>query len=210
MLLSQLVPALKSASPSRRHQEQRKPHASATPVQNQRDWRAGTYLGLTAGKSTRADVLRVLGEPKRIDTPADQTPKDPNPEVWYVYDSGGEFAGSLTVVIDKRTDVVLGIDLSPDSLSKEDALKHFGPDYILTRYNFDECLGNEESAPLYESANGALLEIEYRHRGIAISLNDDGKVTTISYVSKPIGSRESKCNPKQQKRVGHKKSNPKP
>src|SRR4051812_44087932 len=86
MLLIQSVPASRSASPSRRQQEQRKPHAGATPIQNERDWRAGTYLGLTAGKSTRADVLRVLGEPTRIDTPADQTPKEPNPQVWYVYD----------------------------------------------------------------------------------------------------------------------------
>jgi hypothetical protein len=211
MLLIPSVPALKSAaSPSRRQREQQKPQASANPVQNQRDWRAGTYLGLTIGKSTKVDVLHVLGEPKRIDRPADQTPNDPNPEVWYVYDSAGEFAGSLTVVMDMRTDVVLGIDLSPDSLAKEDAVKHFGPDYILTRYDFDQCLGNEESAPLYESANGSLLELEYRHRGIAISLNGDGKVNTISYVSKPIGTRESRCNPKQHKPVGQKKSNPKP
>jgi hypothetical protein len=155
---------------------------------------------LTIGKSTRADVLRVLGESKRLDTPPDQTLENPHPEVWYVYDGGGEFGGSLTVVIDKRTQVVLGIDLSPENLSKDDAVKYFGPDYIVTRYNFDECLGSEESAPLYESANGTVVEIEYRHRGIALSINENGKVNTISYVSKPIGAAESKCNAKQQKR----------
>ena len=123
-----------------------------------------------------------------------------------VYDSGGEFAGELTVVIDKRTNVILGINLNPESLSKDEAVKHFGPDYVLTRYNFDECLGDEESAPLYESANGPLREVEYRNRGIALSVNEDGKVNTISYVSKPIGRRESRCHPKQ-KRVGQKTSN---
>ena len=196
--------ALQCASSSRQHQRQRQQETGAITVQNQREWRAGTYLGLTAGKSTRADVLRVLGQPKRLDSPADQTPEEPNPEVWYVYDNGGEFTGELTVVMDKRTDVVLGINLNPDSLSKEEIVKHFGPDYILTRYNFDECLGNEESAPLYESANGPLLEVEYRHRGIAISLNKDGKVNTISYVSKPIGTRESRCNPPSRKKASTK------
>lgn len=199
-LLFQL-PVLQCASPSRQHQKQRQQQTGAITVQNQRERRAGTYLGLTAGKSTRADVLRVLGEPKRLETPADQTLEEPNPEVWYVYDNGGEFAGELTVVIDKRTDVVLGINLNPDSLSKEEAVKHFGPDYILTRYNFDDCLGNEESAPLYESANGPLLEVEYRHRGIAISLTKDGKVNTISYVGKPIGTLESRCHPPSRKKA---------
>jgi hypothetical protein len=199
VLLIHLVHALQCSSPSRQEEKQAKIQTAANSVQSDREWRAGTYLGLTAGKSNRTDVLRVLGEPKRLDTPSNQTPEEPNPEVWYVYDRGGEFAGDLTVVIDKRTDVVLRIDLNPDNLSKEDAVKHFGQDYILTRYDFDDCLGDEESAPVYESANGSLLEVEYRHRGIAVSINDEGKVNTISYVSKPIGTRESRCHPKQRR-----------
>jgi hypothetical protein len=205
IFLVQSVLALQYASPSQQQQKQRKLHADANRLKSRADWRPGAYRGLKMGKSSRADVLRVLGEPKRVDTPADQPPNDLHSEVWYVYDGGGEFPGELTVVIDKRTDVLLGIDLSPDNLAKEDAVKHFGPDYILTRYDFDECLGNEESAPLYESPNGSLLEVEYRQRGIAISLDDDGKVNTISYVSKPIGSQQSRCHPNRHKRVGPKK-----
>lgn len=111
-----------------------------------------------------------------------------------MYDSGGVFPGELTVVINKDTGIVLAINLNPDSLSKADAVKYFGPDYILTRYDFDECLGNEESAPMYESPTGSLLEVEYRHRGIAISVDDDrGNVNTISYVSRPIGASSSRC-----------------
>jgi hypothetical protein len=151
---------------------------------------------LTAGKSTKADAVRVLGEPKRVDIPPDQTPNDRHPEVWYVYDNGGEFPGELTVVIDKRSNVIMTIELNPESLSKQEAVKHFGPDYVLTRYDFDECFGNEESAPVYESANGGLLEIEYRNRGIALSVTEDGRVNSVSYMSKPIGTRESRCIPK--------------
>ena len=166
-------------------------------VENNRTWQAATYRGLTIGKSKRADVLRVLGEPQRQDTPVGQSPKDPNPEVWYVYKGAAEFLGDLTVVIEKRTGVVARIDLSPEDLSKADAIKHFGPDYILTRYAFDECLGDEESAPIYESPTGQLLEIEYRQRGIAVSVNEAGKVNTISFVSKPLGALASKCKPSQ-------------
>lgn len=161
--------------------------------QTKRAWRAGNYLGLTIGKSNRLDVLRVLGEPKRLDTPPDQTIAEENPEVWYLYDRTGKIAGDLTVVIDERTNIVLGIDLSPRNLTREDAVKHFGSDFILTRYAFDDCLGNEESAPLYESASGPILELEYRQRGIAVSLTEDGKVNTISFVGKPIGTPQSRC-----------------
>lgn len=186
-----VIAALQCSSTPR--QEQTKPQTAAKAAQTNPAWRAGTYLGLTAGKSTRADVVQILGEPKRLDTPADQTPNEPNPEIWYVYDSGGVFPGELTVVINKDTGIVLAINLNPDSLSKADAVKYFGPDYILTRYDFDECLGNEESAPMYESPTGSLLEVEYRHRGIAISVDDRGNVNTISYVSRPIGASSSRC-----------------
>lgn len=121
-----------------------------------------------------------------------------------MYDSGGDFPGSLNVVIDKRSDVVLRIDLYPEKLSKDDAVKHFGQDYIVTRYDFDECLGNEESGPLYESPNGSLLEVEYRERGIAISVNGVGEVNNISYVSKPIGTPESRCKPSKKQKTSSK------
>ena len=203
-LLIQLLPSVQS-SQSASSKKAQKLQTKSKAIQDGRNWQAGTYSGLTAGKSTRVDVLRILGNPKRIDTPPDQTPAEPYPEAWYVY-GGREFAGELTVVIDKRRSVVSRIDLAPDSLSKREAVKHFGPDYILTRYDFDECLGNEESAPVYESANGPLLEVEYRHRGIAIAVNGAGKVNTISYVSEPVGAPESRCNPPNRKKETAKKN----
>jgi hypothetical protein len=172
--------------------EQTKQQTASSRSQNKREWRAATFLGLTVGKSNRLDMLRVLGEPKSVEVP-DQTGAEENLEAWYVYDRTEKIAGELTVVVDERTNIVLAIDLQPHNLSKVDAVKHFGPDYIVTRYAFDDCLGDEESAPLYESASGPILEFEYRQRGIAVSINEDGKVNTISYVSKPLGSPKSKC-----------------
>lgn len=81
----------------------------------------------------------------------------------------------------------------PKGLSKEDAIKHFGSDYIITRYDFDLCLGNEESAPLFESPTGSVTFVEYRQRGIAIAVDDNSKVDHIRYVSEPIGAASSKC-----------------
>ncbi|HET9712153.1 MAG TPA: hypothetical protein VFP64_09745 [Pyrinomonadaceae bacterium] len=85
------------------------------------------------------------------------------------------------------------VDIGPKDLTKEEAIKHFGPNYIVTRYDFDSCLGDEESAPVFESPSGTVVFVEYRQRGIAIAVNGQGNVDDIRYVSEPIGAESSKC-----------------
>lgn len=94
----------------------------------------------------------------------------------------------------KRTGVIVSVYLSPEQLSRDEAIRHFGNDYVETRYDFDSCLGNEESGPMYESPNGQIRFIEYRSRGIAIGLDDDlSRVREIGYLSGPMGAATSKC-----------------
>jgi hypothetical protein len=166
---------------------------TAKSQESKNEWRPAIYRGLTVGTSTSADMFRVLGTPQWAGPPGDQTEDEPNPEVWYEYGTGGEFPGKLTVVVDKGSSTIVGIDLYPENISKQEALKHFGKDYITTRYDFDECLSNGESAPVYESPDGSILNIEYRERGIALAIGYKDRVTHISYVSKPIGATSSKC-----------------
>jgi hypothetical protein len=142
------------------------------------------------GRSSVAEMRRVLGAPKRSEV---FNKGKSNPEVWYYYDSISEFPGTLRVVVDKTKNTVRAVDIQPKDLSKEEAIKHFGQDYVITRYDFDSCLGDEESAPLFESPSGAVISIEYRQRGIAIAVDSNGKVDDISYISEPLGAATSKC-----------------
>ena len=153
-----------------------------------RVWRAGTYRGLTMGKSNVAEMQRIFGAPKKSEVFSEGTS---NPEVWYHYDGPRDFPGTLRVVVYRS--IVQAVDILPKDLKKEEAIKHFGPGYIVTRYDFDSCLGNEESAPLFESPNGTVLFIEYRQRGIAIAVDGQGNINEIRYVSEPIGAESSKC-----------------
>ncbi len=192
-LLSQLSSVANCRFAAMKAQQPEAQHSASTTLQAGREWRAATYRGLTVGKSTSADILRVFGKAHWSGPPGDQPKDDPNPEVWNEYEGGGAFPGKLTVVVDKRSGIIQRIDLYPEDLTKEQAIKYFGDDYITTRYDFDECLSDGESAPLYESPNGEFISIEYRGRGIAIAVNYQGKVNHINYVCKPIGALSSKC-----------------
>jgi len=163
---------------------------AAAQRSNQR-WHAASYCGLVIGKSTRAQMLRVFGGPKWHEVLG----KGPDAEVWYHYEGLGELPGELVVVVGKHSGKILGIDLHPQNLTKEKAIEYFGPGFRITRYDFDSCLSVDggESAPLYESPDGAVTVVEYRDRGIAIGVNYKGEVDQVQYVSKPIGARASKC-----------------
>mgnify|MGYP001770995854 FL=1 len=161
---------------------------------NVTEWKSGNYHGLQVGKSTYADMIRVLGKPKWYGTPYTSR------EVWYEYPNAGEFQSKIVVIISKRNKTMSSIDLYPENLSKNQVIEYFGPDYKVTKYDLEPCLGDGESAPMYESLDGEITFIEYRNRGIAIGINYQGIVNQISFVKGPIGSSRSKCQTNRLKR----------
>lgn len=192
-LFSQLSSVATCSFAPMRGQQSGAQESAPAALQPAHEWRAATYRGLRVGKSTSADMLRVFGKPHWSGPPGDQIENDPNPEVWNEYEAGGDFPGKLTVVVDKRSKIIQRIDLYPADLAEDEAIKHFGDDHITTRYDFDECLSDGESAPMYESPNGQFVSVEYRDRGIALNAGYGEKVNTISYVKGPIGAEFSKC-----------------
>jgi hypothetical protein len=168
--------------------------AMSSATQAGRHWRPATYRGITVGKSKVADMLRAWGKPKWSRTSKREADEE-SQVTWTNYERVGEFPGPTTVVSDSRSGVVTRINFYPDRLTKEQAIAHFGSGYLVTRYAFDSCLDEEDSEPIYESSTGPLVSVEYRARGIAISVGYKDLVTRISYVSGPIGSAKSRCNP---------------
>ena len=155
-------------------------------------WHRATFRGIAVGKSKRVDMLRLIGQPKWSRTTPGEG--DEHGTTWNNYERVGEFPGPTNVATDSATGIVTRIDFYPQKLSKEQAIKHFGPGYEITRYAFDPCPGHEDEESIYESPNGPLVSVEYRARGIAIAVGYKEMVTKISYVSGPIGSTKPRCN----------------
>jgi hypothetical protein len=155
-------------------------------------WRPATLRGITVGKSKVPDMIRSWGQPKWSRT----SPEDEEQHrvTWTNYERAGEFPGSTTAVSDARSQLITRINFYPDRLTKDEAIAHFGRNYVITRYAFDPCADEEESDAIFESPNGPVVNIEYRARGIAISIGYNNMVTKISYVSGPVGSAKSRCN----------------
>lgn len=157
-----------------------------------RGWCAATYYGLTVGQSTRADMLRVLGEPLSSVPSADQD--EPRNIIWHDYKSvEDDIPGRLGVEVDKRTDKIVGITIAPDEMSKEEMIKRFGADYIVMGYEF--CAESEEESLLtagtgfvYESPSASELSyIEYRAKGMSINIQYKDKVSEVYFTNEPMG-----------------------
>ena len=168
-------------------------NAGVSVPQTAGQWRAGTLRGITVGKSKRADMLRAWGQP-RWSSNSKPEDEDARRVTWTNYDGVGEFPGLTTVVSDTRSEIITRINFYPAKLSRQEAIAHFGPGYVVTRYAFDSCVNEEDSEAIYESPTGPLTIVEYRARGIAIYLGLKEMVTRISYVNSPIGSARSRCS----------------
>src|SRR5436190_18189746 len=97
-----------------------------------RRWRPAVFRGIIVDKSKRADMLRVLGQPKWSRTTPGEG--DEHSTTWNNYEQIGEFPGPTNVATDSVTGIITRIDFYPQKLSKAEAIKHFGRGYVITRY----------------------------------------------------------------------------
>lgn len=189
MLLSFFLTTTECHSTATREQGEVKQSTVDSKRPNQ-EWRAASFRGLKIGTSTRADMLRIFGTPKSVEAYDEGALSD---GTQYYYDADNDIPGEICIAIDSNSSMIRYIELRPNDLSKDQIIKLLGDSYIVTKYDFDDCLGDGESSPLYESPTGSVTRIEYRSRGIAVAVDESNKVQFISYVGEPIGASSSKC-----------------
>lgn len=161
---------------------------SAAGGMAQVDFHPASFGGLVLGRAKIADAYRRFGETSDVT-------HDNSGTVSLRYKNIGPVPGIVDIFGDAKTNVIEMVELYPEKLSLQDAKKLFGPDYTLMRFDWDMCLNNGGDIPIYESLTGPLKYVVYPRLGIAM-LADENPITIIMYLTKPLGSKQSRCKPK--------------
>jgi hypothetical protein len=140
------------------------------------------------GKSTRAEVIKALGKPiwngKEEGTGVPMMSyevNDPLPGTLFVYTTKG-ILEEMKLSLKKK-------------INQNDIIHLFGSNYIFVRYDTDECLGDAESVPIYQSTNGPIKTMQYRSLGVVADYdyNEDDTVYAIRYIYKLSVRTHSLC-----------------
>ena len=154
-------------------------------------WVPGVYHGLVMGKSTRNDVRRVLGKPEWEGNESDTGV----PIISYT--ASDLVPGTLVVYL--RRGILAGMTLYPKgTVTGKDIVRMFGSDYVIGRYEADNCFDDSGAAPIYESATGSIKYMEYRKRGLVISFYRD-EVDGIMFVERLSVPARSRCQGQRKK-----------
>jgi hypothetical protein len=147
-----------------------------------------SYHGLRFGKFRLPELEAKFGKPRYL-------AKGEDGGLYAGYSDIGPVPGKVEFWINPRTHVVESMSVSPENMSKARAIKVFGPGFILTQWEFAECRSEGGMAPIFRTPGGQLVRIEYRQRGIAISLDGD-RINEILYLSAPFGLERNPCKEK--------------
>lgn len=169
-------------------------------VSDTRQWRSATYRGLEVGKSTRKDMMRVLGKPISIISEAARITTNPNAFTGFYY--GGP--DNLIIRVEKVSHIIAWIETSPKNLLRDNVIKQFGGNYSLTGYSVDPCFIDGQPRMLYEasveeaitSTNVQHVQMEYRQLSVTVQFRSEQEVYRIIYVSGkwPFGNAYSLCD----------------
>lgn len=161
------------------------PLGGRPPIVVQEGFAPAKFVDLGIGKATITEVTNRFGRPTDVH-------RDNSGTTWLYYRNVGPVPGKVEMQADTKSEILQLVSVFPDNLFLEGARKLFGQNFKVIRYNFDSCLNVGGEAPLYESKDGQIEFIVYERLGIALS-RDGEQIKEIDYLSKPIGTKESRC-----------------
>lgn len=149
-------------------------------------WKPGEFSGLVAGKSSRKDVIRVLGandpkKEKRLET--------------YSYRGKGDFSSTLIIQVNRATGVVETIteQFSPN-ITRTQAHKKYGNDYREVQYSMLDCPHEGVNPLAYRDPKGPVELIEYPQKGLILWPNREGfDIAAAVYLAKPLPRKRPVC-----------------
>lgn len=155
--------------------------------QQRSTWKPGVFHGLIAGKSTRKDVVRVLGA---------TTPTTSAHLESYSYPGQGDFGSNVIVEVNRGTGVVETITerFSPN-ITRTQARKKYGEHYNEIQYSIAECPHEGVNALAYRDPKGPVGLIEYPREGLVLWPNEQGfDIAAALYLAKPMPMKKPACS----------------
>ncbi len=162
--------------------------ASAGLAGQQRSaWKPGEFRGLVAGKSTRKDIVCVLGA---------TTPKTTAHLETYDYPGKGDFGSNVIVEVNRATGVVETItERFAPNITRTQARKKFGERYNEVQYSIADCPHEGVNAPVYRDPKGPIGLIEYPQQGLVLWPNAEGfDIAAALYLAKPMPGKRPVCS----------------
>lgn len=155
-------------------------------AQQRGTWRSGDFRGLTAGKSTRKDIVRVLGA---------GTPKTTTHLEIYSFGGKGDFGANIIVEVNRTTGVVETItERFAPNITRTQARKRYGEHYDEVQYSVAECPHEGVNATAYRDPKGPIGLIEYPQQGLVLWPNEEGfDIAAALYLAKPLPAKKPVC-----------------
>jgi hypothetical protein len=163
--------------------------ASALAQQPAKSWKAGQFGELVPGKSTRKDVIRVLGESK---------PEKNGKLETYTYPGKGDFGGKVLVDTNSATGIVesVTVQFSPN-ITRTQAYKKYGKDYYEVRYAISTCPQEGSTPMVYRDPKGGIELLEYPQKGLILWPNQYGfDIAATVYRAKALPEKRLVCGKK--------------
>jgi hypothetical protein len=185
--------ANRSSNTSIRQSQNEPPASQAAPgKQTNKKWTRAVFKGLTMGIDLRDKSIKILGKPTSSGDPQETDQDKKDPVIVDEYQDFDETYKNLLITSSRKTGTLYNIVAIPNDSSIEFVTGLFGSDYSRARYKLFECPGDSTTSNIIESLDGDLEYIEYREKGISISLNHN-KVEEILFVSRPVGLESARC-----------------
>jgi hypothetical protein len=164
------------------------PEKAVSPIASgvKHEWSAAVFEGLTIGKAKRDEFVALLGEPSSAgEISADM--RVGAEAAWL--DGYKKDDAYMEAWSDRRTKVVNTLVIYPKKLSVKELVQRYGNDFVFTRYESFDCPGDAGSSLIRESADGESEYMEFRGKGLAVTLDSQLNVTEIAFLDGPRGAK---------------------
>ena len=148
------------------------------------EWKPSAYHGITPGKSTYKDVIKLFGKPEGDGNPEGDPEIENEKVILLMY--GDEKIGSFDIVITDKTKIVYGITVYNHSRpTRQEIIAKYGTDYFEIESGEPNCVADDRKRGASDGKDPKRgVSLAYPEKGIVFSLNNKEEANITTYLSK--------------------------